>query len=488
MNGYDFDLYFTGTQSDFKELQHAFQIAGVSSQEVRIILKNELEDADTKCAEIKAFLTWLRVHPNRKFDYNAFREENTELFEGVYPYIIVRGTEPEKVISSISIENVDNVQNLKNTVLVNTPIVFFIDEKSSEQFREDLSILLKRPDVFREQLFFMICPRMNRSQVTREISDLGVDMPQVIEQYDAEIVMRYFEDYPIAEYIRKVISVFETKYQQISTVLAVEEKTSQTTNAEIHRQIAVLERTLLRLKEADEQMVRRDNYVAPSAFKDAYQTLMEQIKKWKSRKTKVIGDSDAVTASKDYVANLCKSMQSFYSAIEAVSTEESTRISTEFATIYKNTLPEDDFKPEVTRFVVGSMPAFPDIGAELLALKEITYEEAKEDFFGRFRKTTEESMEPVQVVTYYLEQWRSRASELLLPVAGEYIDTCRQALEQQYDSLAEAYHNQFTRIVAVKETEKNRVSGQLSEDERKLQEDVDWLVAFQDQLQIIERG
>ena len=65
--------------------------------------------------------------------------------------------------------------NYKNTNLTSTPIVFYIDEETKTEFRRDLDIILKRRDVRKEQLFFMINPLMDHAQITRVICDLGVE-------------------------------------------------------------------------------------------------------------------------------------------------------------------------------------------------------------------------------------------------------------------------------------------------------------------------
>ena len=75
MNGYDFDFYFTGTVPDFNEVKAAFEAAGVSPKQVRLFHKDENEDSETKSAEIYTLLEWMRQHPNRKHNYDEFREK-----------------------------------------------------------------------------------------------------------------------------------------------------------------------------------------------------------------------------------------------------------------------------------------------------------------------------------------------------------------------------------------------------------------------------
>ena len=75
-----------------------------------------------------------------------------------------------------------------------------------------------------------------------------------------------------------------------------------------------------------------------------------------------------------------------------------------------------------------------------------------------------------------------------MPVAGNILEENTERLRTYYDALAEAFHVHLTELIKVQEQEKDKVSAQLSDDERKLQEDNDWLSMFKDQLAHIERG
>ena len=53
--------------------------------------------------------------------------------------------------------------------------------------------------------------------------------------------------------------------------------------------------------------------------------------------------------------------------------------------------------------------------------------------------------------------------------------------------MAESYHQHLSQLIDEKTKDKEIVSAQLSDEERKLQEDNDWLSQFREQLQTIER-
>ena len=55
----------------------------------------------------------------------------------------------------IVIENVKSEEELKGTVLTNTPVLFLVDETSMKQFRQNLVKVLSRKDISQNQLFFL---------------------------------------------------------------------------------------------------------------------------------------------------------------------------------------------------------------------------------------------------------------------------------------------------------------------------------------------
>ena len=91
------------------------------------------------------------------------------------------------------------------------------------------------------------------------------------------------------------------------------------------------------------------------------------------------------------------------------------------------------------------------------------------------------------VATCYLEQWRSTVQNIIKPVLDKHINQCIQNLSEYYNFMAESYHQNLSQLIDEKTKDKEIVSAQLSDEERKLQEDNDWLSQFREQLQTIER-
>ena len=126
---------------------------------------------------------------------------------------------------------------------------------------------------------------------------------------------------------------------------------------------------------------------------------------------------------------------------------------------------------------------------QFLAMQEITYEEAKKDRVAAWFRLadTSEEKELQRVVTCHYAQWREKAWECLEPLIDDFVRQNIQQLCQYYNDLAEAYHIHLAELLAQEEEKKDEVSAQLSDDERMLQEDNDWLTCFKEQLTHIER-
>lgn len=489
MNGYDFDLNFTGTKPDFEEVKRAFANAGISQEEVRLFFKNELEDAETKSTETEQLICWLNENQNRKFSFDEFYEENRDLFEGSYPCIVIGDRLTEVTLSGIEIESVDSVEEIRGTLLTNTPVLLCINDNTLRSFRNDLTELLERKDVMKNQIFFIIHPGLNEEQMIRTIIDLGIETPQVIDSYDDKAIMTYMRNYPITEYIRETIKVFERVVGDISLVLDEENEKSIITNAGIHAEIDRLEASISRLKSTNDFFVERDNVNTPLAFENMRVNLREKILSWKNRKTKVTGDAESEAMAKEYDSELSGYMSAFVDGIQSEYSAICMRVFHNFKEKYAEQGLDRGFSPNNVSAEKLLNIDCPSLEVDFISMKEITFVEPRNDIFNMFLKSSaKEDKTPVRVVTCYFEHWRNKAVEVIDPIAERYIRNATESLHTYYDALAEAFHIYLEELIVQQTTEKEKVSAQLSDDERKLQEDNDWLAEFKDKLFHIERG
>lgn len=488
MNGYDFDLFFSGTEYDFQKLQQTFISLGVTPDQVRLIMRNELEDAEIKSNEIRDLMEWLRENRNRQFDFDDFCDANRSLLEETFSCIVIRGKDEVPEDLTFTLENVKSVDEIAGTNLTYVPIVFVIEAETIQLFRNDLLALLGRKDVEQNQLFFCISPAMDKEYVVRFISDLGIEEPQIISQIDDGNVATYIKNYPMVAYVGEVIRVFEDEVNTLDNHLKEKNEQSAIENAEVYEQISELEDVIEKIKASDMRFVDLDNYSGGNRFNNLKTELEEMIRKWKSRKTKVVGDVEIDRNSTEYEQELARYLGEFYrKAIEHFGFEKE-RIERGFSEIYLRQPLDSEYKPEGLEVTIPDNVEVNGIKSVLLELQEERYEE-KTDFLDFFKaKSSTEPKELVRVVTCYLEKWREKAIELVIPVVEQYISESQENLKGYYDELARKYHAKLSELHELKVNEKNGIASQLSEDERMLQADNDWLVVIKDQLARIERG
>ncbi len=486
MNGYDFDLIFSGTEYDFQKLKQAFAANDVTPEQVRLIMRNELEDAEVKSDEINKMLEWLRSERNRQFDFEVFYNANKELFEETFSCVLIRGIDELTEGLTFTLENVNSIEEIAGTNLTYIPVVFVVENNILKKFRRELTELLVRKDVEQKQLFFYISPSMDQEYVIRFIQDLGVKNPHVISRLDDGNIATYIKNYPMIVYVREAIQTIEKEIKIMDAQLKEKNEQSAIENAEVHYQISALEEIVDKIKEVDRNFVDLDNYSGGTKFSNLKGELEDLIKKWKIRKTKVVGESDIDKNAAEYEQDLIKYMSEFYKNATAYYQYERGRIEKEFKDIYLKQPLDPEYEPEGVVLSMPSKTVIMGIKEVLVELKEERFEE-KPDLFDFF-KVSSETKELVSVVTSYYEKWREKAVELIIPNVENYIEESQKNLQDYYNELAKKYHEKLSNLHDCKVKEKNNIASKLSEDERLLQADNEWLTKFKDQLIRIERG
>ena len=493
MNGYDFELDFSGTRTDCDDLINAFDAAGVTKAQVSIFHKNELEDRVKKVERIETLLTWLSHHHNRKFDNTEFRDTYKNLFDSDYSFVTFHGngldlSKFDK--KQISVENVESVEELKNTDLTNTPILFCINEETMSALSSNLMVLLKRADIIPEQLFFLIAGNLQTENVYRIICDLGVDAPQIVSDvYDSQI-KNYFDIYPVTDYAYQSIVAFRREISRLEAVLEEENKQSEQTGKEIHTQIEALEGNLRRLKNSDAMFLQRDNIEMPVGFKEAEDDFYQKIFEWRIRKIKINSEEEAIKVANELNEDSHKYYMDFCGKIAELLEESEKQVFGVFKDWYGTAEYDTSYVPakqQLTNSV--KRPIMLALNEEFLELKEEKYTLPKDDILGKLFKSPQvDDNVPVLERTYYYQSWREHVIETVKPLVEKFLEDNYSVLQKYYDHLADEYHSHITELINEQTAEKDEVASQLSEDEKQLQIDNDWLTEFSDQLKLIERA
>lgn len=489
MNGYYFELDFSGTELDYNEVVSAFRSAGVSEDEVMIFLKNKLDPREQKLEDINKLLDWLDNNRNKYLDIEEFRRKNHDLFDENYTYVIIHGNPEDVNIKDVSFECVDSVNELDCTDLTHTPILYYISEDVLPQLASDLLYIIDREDINDNQLFFYISKDLKKNKVKRVIVDLGITAPKIVNNIYDESIHRYSLLYPISDYIYSSIKAFRTETDRVSAILNEQNKKSELQGKEIHTRLYTIEKNIERIKEADEKIVSRDNILFPAEFKSLKENLISSLMNWRIKKTKINKPEEAFAAASEFDSFIRTSYNEFCVQLDNASRQKAGDILDLYLAWYRSAHIDESFIDNVTFLPSKDYPSVAEQAYELLKLKEEKYVTQSSSRIGRlFKSSDADNNQPVLETTYYYQTWREHLSKMINPIIEELAKDRFALLEDYSKKLADVYHLHLTELLNKQIEAKNETSSQLSEDEKLLQIDNDWLTAFTDQLKNIERS
>lgn len=490
MNGYDFTLEFEGTKTDYEELRKAFDRADVTQKMVNVVLLKDLADRNEKIKLIDDLLEWLNENRNHNFDLEKFRTDNNELFEGSYPFITINGRGLDTSMyenTDISVENVDVMAELDNTDLTHTPVLFCLDKEYLPNLRGNLLYMRNRKDVRNEQLFFYISPQLNRKKADRLISDYGIMDPQLVTGADDQKITRYMELFPFTDYIADSINVIRKSVEGISLKLEKANLEGAKTNSVVHEQLKDMDSSISEIKTTIDIFEQKDNFQIPDEWKTELDYLIERIYSWNKKKVKITNAEDAAVEA----VRFNKELQTYYREFCSTLLKGTSRASTDLQNLMRSwySLAEigDDFQLKTDKLVVQGSTKIDEITADLLKLKEEKVVEAKDDIMGLlFGQYSEKKY--VKEVNYYYQKWREYAAELAREAAEKLMNNLCRTVSDYYETTARTYLEKLEYELKVAIAKRNEISSQLSDDEKNLQADNNWLGEFKDQLKEIERG
>lgn len=488
MNGYDFDMEFSGTEADFTRLQQVFSNAGISQESVRLQHSQQLEDVAKKREEISSALHWLKHTPNRQFDFDLFAEQNVELFSESIPLIMLFAEVVPEPLEPLSDEIIEDIDELESTDLTYSPIVIFVASDTAAKVRSAIPALLSRNDVTTQQLFFALSPTVNKSRVTRTLCDLGIDHPQIVQSpYDTQ-VLDYAASHPLTEGVREAIKALESTAEEIGSRLNEQDSKCEQFGASSQSMIRELEDEIQRLRDAEEAFEHLPIFNEPHEFPMAAAVLRSSLKEWRSRKTKLSDDDEAMNMAAEYTLLARELYGKYQASITAALQKAKKGVDTELSLIYKRARIDSEFSVPAQALKAIDWPALPAMYSIFLGLKHESYVEQRKDFFGIFNQGSVDKNGMVKVVTYYLDTWRSRAVDHILPPAKESAEQGLNALRTYRAKCAEEYILHIKDLIDQRLEAKDEAAAKLSDEERALQADKDWLTEFREQLQIIKRG
>lgn len=491
MNGYDFTLEFSGTATDYDELKKAFAEAGVSQNQVNIVLKKEIDDRKIKLDKLSDLLTWLKENRNHYFDYEQFRSDNEEIFNGAYPFIVIQGRGMDVSAydnSDIAVENIDQIEELNNTDLTSTPVLFYLDAESLPALQKNLKYIRNRKDVIPEQLFFNIHPQLSIKKVARLIRDLGIQKPQIVKTVNDPVITRFIELYPCTDYV--YASIRQLKERELSIAAQLEDKNreSEITNSKTHETIRAYDESIARIKSAIQEFSHKDEQPIPDDWLMSRQKLLSKISDWRKKKVKMTKSEEANAESIDFDEEFAKQYDIFYGILKDKVNLTREDLTEELLKAFQISGIELEEYPNLIVLKEPVRIPVPQIRTDLLRLNERRYVDPKEDIVGMLFKQGNEPKQKVLEITYTYQKWREYAVSVAGKTADQQIRKFMNAINQDYLTACCKYLETLQKeLIKATEARKDEAM-KLSDDEKKLQTDNDWMSSFTEQLHEIERG
>ncbi|HFI0507067.1 TPA: hypothetical protein ACGOZ0_001162 [Streptococcus suis] len=493
MNGFDFDLEFSGTESDFLGLKQSFLTAGISESDVRFSQKEKLEDVTTKNERINQLLSWLEVNRNRRFSYLDFIELNQDLFINEYPCLLIgsRVDIPTSFHDEVTIESIEAISQLPSD-LENTPIIFYIDMNNREVIKEFLNYLLVNANVIQEQIFFLCPSNLDQPILERLVQDFGINSPTFLKGIADTRLLDYFHTYPQTEYVAQVLKCLQNEIEKLQAELDIENQQSQKVNALVYKKIRTLEDILHKLNVSKDQFEKNEVEEFFAELQIVKQNIIEGLQKWNKRRVRIDNDYTAyqVMAQLNYFVQ--QQFQEFLNQVESFYFLKSKEIENDKLDIYLKAEYKDGFVANTQLDFDGAKWYVVDMTESLKVFRKQEMVPKQDDIlelinpFGK--KKQRDTLEMVERITYLYQDFRDKAVELLTPILDDVIAECIRLLTEKSSQEDRIYVLHLEELIGKHEDEKEELTNQLTEDEKELQFDNDWFLQFENQVHKIGRG
>lgn len=487
MNGFDFELEFSGTVMDYEEVKVAFQKAGVTEKQVRFFHKSVMEDRYKKIDRITKLFKWLSDNPNNKYDLGSFHESVRGMNNGSYQLELIDYEKSEQLSvdwPGVSIEVIEELSELDNTDLTHTPILIKVNQSDLTRMQTAFDYFARRNDVTQTQVFFIFAQGLNKDIATRTIQDLGVKSPRVIHHLNDELVNKYYLSYPVTDYIVEVIKTLKSELEEL--ILRNKEENEKRENAysDIHDKLRGLTDDIMKMKDADDALVYKDNLDVPSDYDNELEELYSTISTWRRKKTKITAESDADISATEYTKVILNAFNGFIDRIDRVTATAIEGIGFTIRSAYA--IAEADSGFAADHILLREKPELiiPITRKDFLRIKEENYVIPKESGF-LFKQAEERG--PVLETVYYTQNWREYAINVVKPIAEGYLDDRYDSLCEYNANMTAAYHSQLQHMIEDKLMEREEIAQLLSDEEKQLERDNKWITYLAEQVELLER-
>ena len=490
MNGYYFKLEFYGTERDLLELKKAFKDAGKADEKVTFSRKGKLEEREEKLKKLDELLNWLKENKNNHFNLNIFLENNRKVFDEPYSFVIIRGRgfDTSKLeAKDISVEEVEDIKKLDDTVLKFTPLLICVDRKSLPDLQRIIHYFkARKSDVREEQIFFHIHPSVDAGNVVRIIKDLGIQKPNIVKSADDEIIMRYLELYPFTEYIFNATLLLDEQIASIKAVLSAEDEKTTQSNALVHEYLKETEETISRLKETRDSLEKPEEMEVPVQWYNIKREFFDSIRSWKKNKTRTTKEDQARKQAEAFNKEIVEQFERYTKNIKMDLQRAREEQKEKLLNLYESAATDTDYSPVLPQIPEIGTEIVPDLSLYFMDMKEEVTINPMDDFMGFFLKGG--MQQPIIETGYYYKSWREYAVKVVEPLADRLIERCYAALRAFDAEATEIYINHVMELIDFHTEERKKASENLSAEEKKVQEDKAWLQELTDRVKDIQTG
>ena len=495
MNGYDFDLEFIGPDLEYDDLVSSFRCTGISVDEVRCTHTKSLECRKDKLKHIQELNEWFDNNANSRLNLESFKMENQDIFDNSHSIIIIGDTnlgDFEFENANVSVEVIADIKELDNTKLKDIPIVVDAEIMSIRDFQNTiLYIIQNNTDVNQEQFFIYVRSIEKSDMYKRLLIDIGLKKSRIINSINAPSLQRYFEYYPVSDYIRNYLYVIRKKVDELKTDMDIEKEESEKANGEAMSQIMMIEDHISAIKDAIVSLDDINKTVMSPEWDSSKNQMLEIITNWKIKKTKIMSDEEAFKLAGQFEEEVKYEWSKFIEEVTSITVESKNVITRQCTELYDKATRSQSPKYPCNTSFDSYKNSFDGLKYELIKINEQSYEKPKDGFINAFLKeiaSSNDNKETVLVTTYPCQKWREYVVEFITPIIDKVIEERNAEIKQHCSDKTMYYMDKLINLLDEREGDKVDFSKRLSSDIQILQKDSDWLNELIEKLEMIERS
>ncbi len=486
MNGYDFELSFSGTAMDYELLEKSFAEARVDGK-VNIFSNKTLADRIDKYNKIKSLIGQLRQRINRRFNaVSFFSEYDSRLNVTFYLYMVMGKLAQRKLPWPVPVtaEPIQEIGSLFETDVANMPLLFYLDSDNIHVQQENIFRMLEKNKAVPRQMFFLIDSSLNKRNTERLLKDLRIEKPQIVDSEEDACIEQYVELYPLTDYIADAVRIFSREFERINEEVKNSDVHRRIENQDIINTIKDCSSRISALKEAFDRFESRDNVKPLSQWRKYEEEFENSILSWKKRDLNVKGAYSASYWAKEIDIKVSNWFVRYFNDMEAACSLKMAEIDTQYEEWYMLADTCTDFTPEKVEFKFDRTVPQLDIPEKLMGIRHKETAVSDEDllFMGGYSKPTFS----IQNV-YYFNEWRKEILETVRPVLSEKYSACYDFLKSYSDNLCSEYESQIQKLIGDLDKKRESFARNLSSEEKRIQNEYEWIGLMKDQMADIER-